>query len=375
MTTPSGTEWGQYGLADIWDMVRDDNYDNFSHVKAWKKMAELCHGMAGSLTAAAAELGHRWPPEQSPAAAAFKERLDELANKFTQAGQAAGANGPTLAEVNRGFAISRGKIVELCRSWQQMERAEFDRVAAARQVLKLVSLPMSDRDVLSLSNSVPLRYAVDAMGAPVVPTSWRQQFDGQARDIMATTDGEIIDAHSRIQKLAGDSAQSGDVADWPERDQGVPVGGGLIGGRSTPPPTRPIPPGLPERSPTPEDPILDGGSHPGPVRVPGGRSRTAAACRLHRRWPSPMGDDSNRPALAPGGVIGERSTGAPGSARRRSWWRHADGAAPVRPGGGAADGGFVAPPGGLIGGAPIGRGGHADAWRGCGRGGTAAERG
>ncbi len=210
MTTPPVTDWGRYGLADIWDMVRDDNFDTFSHVKAWQKMQILCEGMADSLKAAAAELELRWPPDQSPAAAAFKERLEELALTFTLAGRAAGANGPTLADVNRGFAVSRGKLGSLCQSWEKMQQAEAARVAVARRVLTVGALPvgllaaavgvgMSDRQVLALSNTVPARYAVDAAGAPSVPTNWRQDLDNQAREVMATTDREIVEAHSRIQ--------------------------------------------------------------------------------------------------------------------------------------------------------------------------------
>ncbi len=235
MTTPPVTNWGQYGLADIWDMVRDDNFDTFSHVKAWQKMQILCEGMADSLKAAAAELELRWPPDQSPAAAAFKERLEELALTFTLAGRAAGANGPTLADVNRGFAVSRGKLGSLCRSWEKMQQAEAHRVMVARRVLAVGAMPagllgavgvgvaMSDRQVLAISNTAPARYAVDAAGAPSVPTHWRQDLDNQAREVMATTDREIVEAHSQIQPSPVLNSSIDEVG-WPPRDAGSGTG-------------------------------------------------------------------------------------------------------------------------------------------------------
>src|SRR5678810_213071 len=102
MTSPNLTDWGMYGLADIWNMVSQDKFDNFSHVRAWKKMQELCQGMADALTRAADDILARWPPDKSPAAAAFSERIQLLAATFREAADASGANGPTLSAVNIG---------------------------------------------------------------------------------------------------------------------------------------------------------------------------------------------------------------------------------------------------------------------------------
>ena len=79
MTSPHLTDWGIYGLADIWNMVSQDKFDNFSHVRAWKKMQELCQGMADAMTRAADDILARWPPDKSPAAEAFALRIQELA--------------------------------------------------------------------------------------------------------------------------------------------------------------------------------------------------------------------------------------------------------------------------------------------------------
>ncbi len=157
------------------------------------------------------------------------------------------------------------------------------------------------------------------------------------------------------------------------------TGSGFTGSGFTPPPVPTFPAGMPERPPILDEPILDGGVYPG---GPGG-SGPGSPYPTGGGMPVPAGGGSqvpwvmtpSGPAMAPGGVIGERPPApraplVPCSRRNR-----ADGSCAGRATvGGAASGGFVAPPGGLIGGAPVGRGGHAGRWRGCGARGTAAGR-
>jgi hypothetical protein len=385
MTSPYMTDWGQYGLADIWDMVRDDNFDNYGNVKAWEKMRVLCHGMADSLRAAAADLAAKWPPEQSPAAAAFKERLERLALAFTQAGDAAGTNGPTLAEVNRGFASTHGKIADMCERWGQLEHDEARRVAITRTTLAAASLlapylgtlpvvvGLPDRAVLAVSNTQPAKWLVDREGAPQVATNWRQDLDNEARGVMTARDQEILEARTQITTAPVLEPIKDDIGGgWPPPSGGGGGASGFTGSGFTPPPPRTFPPGLPERSPTLDGPVLDGGALPseGPGGVPGaGPPGVGPGVGGPGGGPVPIGGGPvpwvmtpNGRALAPGGVIGERTPGprAPvGAAGAHPGGLMPMGAPPVRPAGssGAAKGGFVAPPGGLIAGAPQGRGG------------------
>ncbi len=373
MTTPA-TDWGPYGLADIWDMVRDDNFDNFSHVRAWEKMRVLCHGMADSLKAAAAELAQRWPPEQSPAAEAFKEKLELLALTFSDAGDAAGTNGPTLAEVNGTFAGSHGRIAQLCRSWEQMERDEAARVTIARRVLGVGSIPiigmlpvalpvvngMSDRQVLAVSNTQPARFVVDQAGAPTVPTDWRQNLDSQARGVMAANDREIVDAGSRIQP-SPILHPIEDVTELAAAQGGGPTGGGFVKTSVGPPSIPHFPTGNPERPPTLDGAVLSGGT---PAAGPGSGPNSPFPSTAGGAPVQPGGGSvpwvmtPAGPAMASGGVIGERTPGPRGSLGPNGAGPGGIvpmASQPTRPAGAAAGRGFVAPPGGLIGGVPPGR--------------------
>ena len=172
---------------------------------------------------------------------------------------------------------------------------------------------MSDRQVLALSNTAPARYAVDAAGAPSVPTDWRHQFDNQARDVMAATDREIVDAHSRIIDLAGAASEYGTLSTGHRRREAeVSDTPAAVSPRRL---RRTFAPGSPERSPTLDDPILDGGAYRavpvaadpvGPVPDGGGSSAPPGGGQV------PWVMTPSGPAMAPGGVIGERP---PASAR------------------------------------------------------------
>src|SRR6185503_6695999 len=98
-------------------------------------MQELCQGMADALTRAADDMLTRWPPDKNPAAAAFSEKIQQLAATFREAADASGTNGPTLSAVNIGFAVSHNKIAELRDDWARLQRDEQVRVMVARSAL------------------------------------------------------------------------------------------------------------------------------------------------------------------------------------------------------------------------------------------------
>ena len=76
MTSPHLTDWGIYGLADIWNMVRSDKFDNFNaRTRLEEDAGALPARMADSLTRGRRRRSlDRWPPRQSRPPAAFADR-------------------------------------------------------------------------------------------------------------------------------------------------------------------------------------------------------------------------------------------------------------------------------------------------------------
>jgi hypothetical protein len=369
---PHLTDWQQYGLADIWNMVKGDDFtQNFNHVKAWDKMQVLCQHQADSLRKAAAAIAERWPPEHSAAAGAFASRLETLAVTFANAAAAATTNGWTLHDTSVGLLDTHIKLGNVRDTWGRHESQENERIRLARQVLGPLG-HVNNETVLMMSNIDPVKSLVNMQGAPQVPSGWRQSLDKQARDLMTATDRDLLEARTRVTQIPTALGEIGDYP-WPPpatgggggaagvSGSGFPGAGGLTSAGYNPPAGEPGRSPFDEGEPLPDiDPVLDGGA-PSSGSLPGGQlpSGPFPGGTLPGGLPAggsgpwvatPVGR-----ALAPGAVIGE--SGPAGGARAASGMMPMSGAG-ARPGGGAkagaAKGGYVAPPGGMIGGRPQG---------------------
>jgi hypothetical protein len=367
---PHLTDWGQYGLADIWNMVKGDDFtQNYNHVKAWQKMEALCAHQADSLRKAAAAIAERWPPQHSAAAGAFANRLESLAQVFATASKAASTNGWTLHDVSVGLSDTHSKLMDLRNAWGWYERQESERARITKQALG----PLGNFDqqtLLMMSNFDPVKSLVNLQGAPQIRSGWRQDLDKQARDLMTAADRELLEARTKVTQVPTAYGDIG-VYPWPPSPVGGGGGGGGAGfsggGALTSVHYNP-PPGQPGSSPwedgeTPPawDPILDGGTPPGggpipgpvPGQFPGGPGYSGGG-------PTPWVTTPIGPALAPGAVIGADRGPAGGARAASSMVPMAGTGGRAGAAGGAAKGGYVNPPGGMIGGRPqAGKGGGA----------------
>jgi hypothetical protein len=363
---PTATNWDQYGLADIWDMLKhEDGSTNANHVRAWAIMNELCDEQAKRLRATAAELAQRWPPERSPAAAVFIGRLEGMAMTFSDAAAAAGRNSGAVQNLTTGLMETRGRIKALRETWRYWEGKEAERVAAARKVLLPFVANLPDEQVLVMSNIEPAKTLVDLTGAPKVPTDWRHRADRDAREVMKVSDRDLNETRARLQQPPVMDAIHEPLEVWPPppKPGGPGPGGGLAPSKTgvhssdIPIPTSNPPPAAPGRSPwdirdRADEPVLSGGLTGQPSSLPPQPSMPSAV----------FSNDSAGATLVPGGVVGLRlptaSTMSPdhktGASRSGSGRSPANQATTVERGGPAkgAGAGFVAPPGGLIGGRP-----------------------
>jgi hypothetical protein len=365
------TDWQRFGVADIWDMVKYDNFDNHPHHRSWEKMRVLCTNMAHSLRRAAKDLLDRWPPDKSPAAQAFAERMEHIALSFDVASQAAGTNGSTLQGVNSGFLSNHLKIKNLVTQWDNMQRAQNDRVSITKNLswisvlspasLLTIKLAYTDDMVFAASNMPGIKNVVDMFGGPDVPTTWKQELNTQAQDSMAGVDRELISARAQLQEspvvtTVGPPPPGGYGGGFGGGGFGG-GGGGLPGGSGFTPTPYEYEPTDPYRSPVLDDTVLDG-SYPGGGGgggggyggIPGGGGGGGGGL--------PLVSTPGGMAMAPGAVIGAGRGGAGGA---RGVGGMMPGMMPMGAAGRGAGGksgvgkaGFVAPAGGMIGG-PQGR--------------------
>jgi hypothetical protein len=367
-----GTGLAQYSLKQLWNMVEPQDHSNgYTHPDAWRHMGELCTAMAQKLRETGAAIADRWPPERSRAAAAFRDRLELLAAAFDNAGQVGNTNAPHLFDLQITNATFRGTMSTIVDDRDQTQARAQERVDAyisskgnVRGFAAWNSLTLDQK--LAYTNMPPDQARLDAQVGPV-PNDWRQGFETQAKLAAASYETDLASYKgSFAQPKPVDptlTPSANPAAGGYQAGGGSPIGLGLW----VPPPlSRPQPPIDPGPPPPGKggDPILDQVPFPLPGSGPGGYPAHGAGI------PTP-GDGAPIPgagtvplvpiaggryAMAPGGVIGEpiRPTVGPTSA----------GAAVVRaagPGrlmpvestlGRTARGSFVAPPGGVIGGAP-----------------------
>ena len=358
---PQLTNWEQYGLADIWDMVKhEDGELSWRQVKAWWIMRELCDHHAKRLRVAAEDLAKRWPPERSPAASVFIQKLQSMAAVFTRAAEAATQNSMALRILTTSLWDTRSRVKALRETWRHYEHLEAERATVARRYSP-VPLPwMKDRDIIVMTQMDPLRTMVNLAGAPQFPFDWRQQLDKQARQLMTDSDRTATDSRTTMRQPPVMEPRVDMAGTWPPIRPGPPTRG------SSPHisiPTYSPPPPRPGRSPW-EDGVLDGA---GPSL--GGGSQPTMSGGSHVPGLPPDVSGSQAPAsggvmaLPPGGVIGQRTSPTPGVLEPRPTGMRnpaPTGFAPVASpiaGGRAASGrsnGFIAPPGGVIAGRPNG---------------------
>jgi hypothetical protein len=300
-----------------------------------------------------------------------------MAKIFTDAAAAAGRNSGAVQNLTTGLMETRGRIKALRETWRYREGQEAERVAAARKVLLPFVVNLPDEQVLVMSNIEPAKTLVDLTGAPKVPSDWRHRADRDAREVMKVSDRDLNETRTRLQQPPNAVLGFDEVSPtWPPRpvDTTGQAGGiapSYVGARgsSIPAPTFNPPSATPGRSPWVDadpagEPILSGGSANPPSSLTQRPSAASAG----------LPPDRAPTALVPGGVIGlrppaastrtpDRSMGASRSDSGRSPTNQAarnQGITGER--GGAAKGvaagaaGFVAPPGGLIGGRPAGAG-------------------
>ncbi|GII21781.1 hypothetical protein [Planosporangium mesophilum] len=287
-----GTAWSAYSIEELHAMVQavDDGQISTSHeqVTAWRKTHELLDDHMGTLKYYKQGLVDNWPPEKSPASAAFVKYVDDLITSLETASQAAKANESALYSLTTGVVKARDEVKAAYREYAA-NKAKLD--AAAKTSTPSVT-------------PTPTPTPTPSPGPPPVAPGRQEELTQRAQAAMATLSTTANQSHAQMKvpppytppqggfiqnrehidtpaavmmtppviPAPRTSASQGGLAAAPAPNAPFPTtvtsGGApvLTGGAFSPPPTiTPTPPIAPPITPPP-----GGGPLPGVIGVPGG---------------------------------------------------------------------------------------------------------
>jgi hypothetical protein len=337
-----GTNWSAASVTDMWLAVANqDTTPHWQLLSGWRKSYELTLQHMAQVKNYRENLATAWPPEKSPAAAAYIARLDVLIDYLQQTYDAAVANHSAFSNATSAISSARTKLEKVVNEYLANEGK-----------LETFAQEQAERPKGGLQRGPEPK--------PPVADGRQVQLEAQARSIMYGLSTEVSQARTQITK-----PKLYDPAEYRTEEKDDRLGGGY-----TPPMVPPV---------VPFDPAVDGSKavplsnsvaanvQPNPIqplaRVPG---LILGGVEPPIATPPPLATAPNLP-VNPGppppnvipppapipGVKGPtvHVTPTPGIGRGTT----ADGL--TRPSVGPPVGGIRAmPPGGLIGGIPGGLG-------------------
>jgi hypothetical protein len=247
-----GTDWTARDVHQMWSVLANqETTPHWDLVSGWRKSYELTSQHLGRVKDYREKLAAAWPPERSPAAAAYVARLDALIDSLQRTYDAAVANYDTFGAVTGALSTSRHELKRIYDEYVANEGkiAEYEHRRA--------------------TTSPRGRYAQPVGGSrPPVSPERQEQLTYEARRIMFQLSSEVTQARSRITKPPEYRT--------PRPREDSPITGTFVG----PPPIPPIVPlvertsrGVPPATssplgvPSPTGPIL-GGTSPGSATTP-----------------------------------------------------------------------------------------------------------
>src|SRR4051794_28868466 len=109
-----GTAWSSMDVPAMWNLVA--NQDTSAHYKmltGWQKSYELILEHMGQVRNYRDNLAAAWPPEKSPASAAYVAQLDNLLENLQQTYDAAVANHTAFASATLSLSLSRTDVKKI----------------------------------------------------------------------------------------------------------------------------------------------------------------------------------------------------------------------------------------------------------------------
>ncbi|GAA1787757.1 hypothetical protein HC028_12935 [Planosporangium flavigriseum] len=179
------TDWRAYDIEAMHNLVQSVGDDQIStswdQVRAWQKTHELLDDHTSTIRYYRQGLVDRWPPDKSPAAAAFITYVDELIDSLQKASADAKVNERVLGDLTHEVTRARDEV-----------RAAYQEHAANQA--KLDASPPRPRPV-------PSRYPVPtpSPAPPAVPPGRQEELTQRARDAMVQLSGVALRSSSQMK--------------------------------------------------------------------------------------------------------------------------------------------------------------------------------
>jgi hypothetical protein len=248
-TPPPPTDYTQFSVEEIWDMVSPVDRISPAQLVAWGTMADLCRDQADVLGRALAQLAEHWVPTPGSAAQAFQKYANKLV-QYLAAGH---------GDANKMFTCLDEIIMTMDRAIERMEPIiyAYRHYAAVEESWRQAGLG----GLYTGNPNAPVPIHED------VPANWQATLHAQATQVMIDTDAAmatITAAMPFIEKVS---------LDLPPKEDAKPVDGG---------------PGTTPWSP-PQLPTLAPADAPRPLSVAAPQSPAPVLAGRGVDLPSPVG--------------------------------------------------------------------------------------
>ena len=180
-----GTAWAGMSVPEMWEAIgNQDTTPHWQVVDGWRKSYELTLQHMAQVKSYRDNLASAWPPEKSPASAAYLERLDGLITHLQGTYDAAVANHSAFSSATLALSMARTDLEQVVNEYtaNQGKLAEFE---ASKQT----------RPVGTGKYVIP-------PPKPPVPDGRQQQLELKAQSIMYGLSTEIVQAGAQLAKPA-----------------------------------------------------------------------------------------------------------------------------------------------------------------------------
>ncbi len=180
----SGTNWNGADVPAMWSAVANQETSvHWDLLSGWQKSYELTLQHLGRVKSYRDNLAAAWPPEKSPASAAYLERLDVLITHLQGTYDAAVANHTAFSGATWALADSRRELKKI-----------YDEYVANQGKIEAHNAAMSSEHSGGLAGQAAKQQP------PPVSNDRQQQLTWQARALMFTLSGELAQAQTAITK-------------------------------------------------------------------------------------------------------------------------------------------------------------------------------
>lgn len=177
-----GTNWNGVSMIDMWLAVGNQATEpHWQLLTGWRRTYELTLQHMAAVKTYRENLAAAWPPEKSPASAAYLQRLDELLANLRQTYDAAVANHGAFHSATLALSSARTDLRKVADEYfaNEGKLARFEEERAARP---------------------PVGRVRAAEPKPPVEAVRQEQLTAEARSIMYRLSTELIQARAQIAR-------------------------------------------------------------------------------------------------------------------------------------------------------------------------------